>query len=126
MDWPPGRSHAESAPRRQAECETCGLLSVRLTPCLRHYAGPCYRAPFSVHSCGLRETGAGGLWGGFHLVFRGVPLYSKLRPKGFGQVGETVKNIPGWRARRRRRQAARLEELVVGVLVVDIGLALAD
>src|SRR5579863_1987238 len=62
---------------------------------------------------------------GFQLDFRHVALYFNRRTKGLRRVGQALENITRSRTRRRRRQAARIDELVVGVLVVHIGLALA-
>src|SRR6478672_11017054 len=62
----------------------------------------------------------------FQLDLRRVALYFKDRAKGLGRVGQSLQNIAGSGTRRRRGQAAGVEELVVGVLVVNVGLALAE
>src|SRR6266700_6731894 len=59
----------------------------------------------------------------FQRDFRRVALYFNLRAKGLRCVDETLENITRSRARRRRGQAACVEEFVVGVRLMNIGLA---
>src|SRR5215472_3490696 len=61
----------------------------------------------------------------FQLDLRSVAGYLKFRVKRLRQVGQALKNVTCLRTSRRRGQAARIEKFVVGVCVMNIGLAFA-
>src|SRR4051812_22988968 len=56
----------------------------------------------------------------------GVALDLESGAEGFGELGDALEDVTGAGAGSRRGQTDGVEKLVIGVLVMDVGLTLAE